>query len=453
FAGALERAYRFGTMPTPALQISDGTTPEGDAAQRREQPREGRRRISRRAALLGGGSVAALAAVGGAYLGWLALAPKKTFVARITRSSPSPALTPSPTPTTAPTVAVNAMGDTVYVYTGHSYWVDTANWSPNGQRIVSGSFDKTLHVWDAFTGQHELIQHDYAFATGGEGATWSPGGASIASNRSDRTVRVWDVATQQQELSVSGSAPVAWSPNGRYLAIASGSGPVYVLNASTGETIVSYLGHMNTDLSGALLGVNAIAWSPDGAYLATGGPDGTVQVWNPFSGATISNFTGHIATGARLLPGALPLSSALHRLPTALAEPFMQRSLMTPARPLSASAYVIYSLAWSPDGTYLASACADRTVQISAAMSGQHVLTYSNHIVNVLTVAWSPNGKHIVSGDAYSKIFLWEAATGQTVLTYGGHSGNIYSTRWSPNGKFIASCAEDTTVQVWKATG
>src|SRR5215469_3079437 len=111
------------------------------------------------------------------------------------------------------------------------------------------------------------------------------------------------------------------------------------------------------------------------------------------------------------------------------------------------------AIAWSPDGHYLASACADRTVQISAAMSGQHVLTYSNHIVNVLTVAWSPNGKHIVSGDAYSKIFLWEAATGQTVLTYGGHSGNIYSTRWSPNGKFIASCAEDTTVQVWKATG
>jgi len=454
FAGALERAYRFGTMPTPALQISDSTTPssERDAAQRREQPREGRRRISRRAALLGGGSVAALAAVGGAYLGWLALAPKKTLVARVTLLSPSPTLTPSPTPTSAPTVPVSAIGGTVYIYTGHSYWVDTANWSPNGQRIVSASFDKTLHVWDAFTGQHELIQHDYAFATGGEGAAWSPDGTSIASNRSDRTVRVWDVATQQQKLGVSGNAPIAWSPNGRYLAIASGSGPVYVLNASTGGIIVSYRGHMNTDLGGSLLGVNTIAWSPDGAYLATGDSDGTVQVWNPFSGAPISNFTGHITTGTSLVPGALPLSSTLHRPLTALAEPFRQQPLITPTRPLSASPYVIYSLAWSPDGTYLASACADRTVQISAAMSGQHVFTYSNHIVNVLTVAWSPNGKRIVSGDAYSKIFLWEAATGQTILTYGGHSGNIYSVRWSPNGKFIASCAEDATVQVWKAT-
>ncbi len=85
-------------------------------------------------------------------------------------------------------------------------------------------------------------------------------------------------------------------------------------------------------------------------------------------------------------------------------------------------------------------------------MSGKHVLTYSNHTVNVLAVSWSPNGKRIVSGDAYSNIFLWEAATGQTIFTYRKHSGNIYSVRWSPNGKFIASCAEDTTVQVWKAT-
>ncbi len=454
FADALERAYRFGTMPTPALQISDSTTlpSERNAAQRREQPREGRRRISRRAALLGGGSVAALAVVGGAYLGWLALAPKKTLVARVTLLSPSPALTPSPTPTTAPTVPVSAIGDTVYVYRGHSDWVDTANWSPNGQRIVSGSFDKTLHVWDAFTGQHELIQYDYAFANGGEGAAWSPDGTSIASNRSDQTVRVWGVATQQQKLSVSGNAPIAWSPNGRYLAIASGSGPVYVLNASTGGIIVSYRGHMNTDLGGSLLGINTIAWSPDGAYLATGGNDGTVQVWNPFSGAPISNFTGHMTTGTSLVPGALPLSYTLHRPLAALADPFRQHSLITPARPLSASPYVIYSLAWSPDGNYLASACADRTVQISTAMSGQHVFTYGNHIVNVLTVAWSPNGKRIVSGDAYSKIFLWEAATGQTILTYSGHTGNIYSVRWSPNGKFIASCAGDTTVQVWKAT-
>src|SRR5216683_1657418 len=404
FADALERAYRFGTMPTPALQTLDSTTPpsERDAAQRREQPREGRKRISRRAALIGGGSVAALAAVGSAYLGWLALAPKKTLVARITLLSPSPTLTPPPTPTPTATASASAIGDTVYVYTGHSNWVDTANWSPNGQRIVSASFDQTLHVWDAFTGQHELKQHDYAYATGGEGAVWSPDGTSIASNRSDRTVRVWDVATQKQKLSVSGSAPIAWSPNG--------------------------------------------------AYLATGGNDGTVQVWNPFSGASISNFTGHVTTSTSLVPGALPLSSTQHHPPAALAEPFWQSTLTTPAQPLSASPYVIYSLAWSPNGNHLASACADQTVQISAAMSGKHILTYSNHTVNVLTVSWSPNGKRIVSGDAYSNIFLWEAATGQTIFTYRKHSGNIYSVRWSPNGKFIASCAEDTTVQVWKAT-
>src|SRR5258708_25207815 len=94
---------------------------------------------------------------------------------------------------------------------------------------------------------------------------------------------------------------------------------------------------MNTDLGGSLLGINTIAWSPDGAYLATGGSDGTVQVWNPFSGAPISNFTGHMTTGTSLVPGALPLSYMLHRPLAALADPFRQHSLITPARPLSAS--------------------------------------------------------------------------------------------------------------------
>src|SRR5260221_11801090 len=106
-------------MPTPALQISDSTTPpsERNAAQRREQPREGRRRISRRAALLGGGGLAPLAVLGGAYLGWLALAPKKTLVARVTRSSPSPTpTTPPPTPTTAPTLPSGAIGDHFRAY-------------------------------------------------------------------------------------------------------------------------------------------------------------------------------------------------------------------------------------------------------------------------------------------------------------------------------------------------
>ena len=273
FADALERAYRFGTMPTPALQTSDSTTPpsERDVAQRREQPREGRKRISRRAALIGGGSVVALAAVGGAYLGWLALAPKKTLVTRITLLSPSPTLMPSPTPTPTATAPASAIGDTVYVYTGHSNWVDTANWSPNGQRIVSASFDQTLHVWDALTGQHELKQHDYAYATGGEGAVWSPDGTSIASNRSDRTVRVWDAATQKQKLSVSGSAPIAWSPNGKRIVSGDAYSNIFLWEAATGQTILTYRKHSGN--------IYSVRWSPNGKFIASCAEDTTVQVW------------------------------------------------------------------------------------------------------------------------------------------------------------------------------
>jgi len=273
FAGALERAYRIGTMPTPALQTSDSTTlpSERDAAQRREQPSEGRKRISRRAALIGGGSVAALAAVGSAYLGWLALAPKKTLVTRITLLSPSPL----PTPTPAATAPASAIGDTVYVYTGHSDWVDTANWSPNGQRIVSASFDQTLHVWDAFTGQHELRQHDYAIATGGEGAAWSPDGNHLASASVDRTVQISAAISGKHVLTYSnhtGSViAVSWSPNGKRIVSGDGYSNIFLWEAATGQTVLTYRKHSGI--------IYSVRWSPNGKFIASCAEDTTVQVW------------------------------------------------------------------------------------------------------------------------------------------------------------------------------
>ncbi|MFL5664504.1 MAG: WD40 repeat domain-containing serine/threonine protein kinase, partial [Ktedonobacteraceae bacterium] len=116
----------------------------------------------------------------------------------------------------------------------------------------------------------------------------------------------------------------------------------------------------------------------------------------------------------------------------------------------------IRSVAWSPDGTRIASASEDKTVQVWEAMSGIPILTYRNHSDWVNGVAWSPDSTHIVSGSSDKTVQIWNATTGANVLSYTGHAGwlrggSVNAAVWSPDGTRIASASNDKTVQVWDA--
>ena len=67
------------------------------------------------------------------------------------------------------------------------------------------------------------------------------------------------------------------------------------------------------------------------------------------------------------------------------------------------------------------------------------------------SVAWSPDGTRIASGSVDQTVQVWDAADGRNVYTYYGHSNTVSSVAWSPDGKRIASGSIDLTVQVWKA--
>jgi curved DNA-binding protein CbpA len=114
----------------------------------------------------------------------------------------------------------------------------------------------------------------------------------------------------------------------------------------------------------------------------------------------------------------------------------------------------VYAVAWSPDGTRIASAGYNETVQVWNAADGSNPYTYRGRTggyCSVDAVAWSPDGKRIASGSCDKTVQVWNAADGSNPYTYQGHSDSVTAVAWSPDGSRIASAGYDNTVQVWNA--
>ena len=75
--------------------------------------------------------------------------------------------------------------------------------------------------------------------------------------------------------------------------------------------------------------------------------------------------------------------------------------------------------------------------------------TYTGHTDWVYDVAWSPDGTRIASCSKDKTVQIWDAATGSRIFTYRGHTADVYTAAWSPDGRRIASCWQDKTVQIW----
>ena len=112
----------------------------------------------------------------------------------------------------------------------------------------------------------------------------------------------------------------------------------------------------------------------------------------------------------------------------------------------------VLNVAWSPDGTRIASGGHDSTVQIFDTRTGKRILTYRGHSGEVFAVAWSPDGTRIASGSFDNTVQVWNAYNEARILIYYGHSNSVYSVAWSPDGTRIISASYDGMVQMWDAS-
>ena len=189
---------------------------------------------------------------------------------------------------------------------------------------------------------------------------------------------------------------VAFSPDGKRLAIATGAG-IWFYDAQTYQETVLLTGHTEV--------VRAVAFSPDGKTLASGARDATVKLWNVENGENIATFVRN--------------------------------------------AIGVESVAFSPNGKMLAAGTEGGPIKLWDVENGQNLATFNGETPRVFSVAFSPDSKTIASGGSDNAIKLWDVDTKQNIATLIGHEDIIFSVAFSPDGKILASGSQDDTVKLW----
>ncbi|KAF5357453.1 hypothetical protein D9757_011603 [Collybiopsis confluens] len=152
--------------------------------------------------------------------------------------------------------------------------VDSVAFSPDGSKIISGSDDKTVYIWDAVAGQ-QLAQLD-GHSNQVNSVAFSPEGSKIVSGSDDKTVRIWDAVAGQQLAQLDGHTgrvnSVAFSPNGSKIVSGSADWTVRIWDAIAGKQIAQLYGHIYS--------ITSVAFSHDGSKIASGSLVGTVHIWD-----------------------------------------------------------------------------------------------------------------------------------------------------------------------------
>jgi WD40 repeat protein len=107
---------------------------------------------------------------------------------------------------------------------------------------------------------------------------------------------------------------------------------------------------------------------------------------------------------------------------------------------------------FSPDNLVLASASADKTVQVWNVATGKQWVPLKGHAGAVNAVAFSPDGRRFASASFDHSVKLWDYHSGQAILTLRGHTAPVQSVAFSADGNWIYSAGRDGLVRKWDAT-
>jgi RNA polymerase sigma factor (sigma-70 family) len=294
---------------------------------------------------------------------------------------------------------------------GHRGKVFTVVFSPDGQKVVSGSADGTVKLWDAATAQLVLTMPDRP-AAAVTSLTYETGGRNLALGRDDGAVELWDLLKRKRAAVFQGSSgrvgSLAFSPDGKMVASGRQDGTVEWGDFTGSKKVPppfkgqeSWPVSMKQERWGRVCGT---VLSPNGKYIAWARTDGGLTVWSLEKReirGTYAKFQG----------------------------------------PISVTAF-------SPDSNTLASASDDGTVKLWMRC-GKDIATCRGHAGIVRCIAFALDGRLLATGGDDRTVRLWDTNTGQQQALFTGNRGPVLAVAFSPDGRKVAWGCADHSVRIW----
>jgi WD40 repeat protein len=387
--------------------------------------------------------------------------------------------------------------------------VDSATFSPDGKYVLTSSDDGSIQVWKAngdqagsqvrlggpvnnvafsedskyvIAGRQDSI-YVFETATGNEISTISydlesalPNISSLAVSPDDKYIvasgtadvdnvaHLWELATGKEVIHKGYDhrlASLSFSPDSKYVVAINGEKNAMVWEVSTGNEVA----RMTHDDR-----VASAAFSPDGRYVVSGSSDTTARVWETSTGKEISRITinGPVFEVAFSPDGQHVMSrgcnkpnqdSGCQQEILLIWEAYTGKEVTRFIRDDSIS-----SVAFSPDGKYVAIGGSDHTASIWETLTGKEV-SHITHDGEVQAVAFSPDAKYVASGSCdkldsngicnQGTARVWNAGTGDEISRVPFEEG-VNAVAFSPDGRYVIAGAGQSyyqelnnTLQMW----
>ncbi|MEV7468162.1 TIR domain-containing protein [Streptomyces kronopolitis] len=348
---------------------------------------------------------------------------------------------------------------------GHTAPVYTAGFSPDGRTLVTGDAAGAVRLWDTASGR--LLGSLDGHQGPAYRAQFSPDGTLLATGDmgadEQGTVRVWDVAERRLRHEFTGHTgrvyTLAFHPGGRLLASGDTTGQVRLWDPVTGAAAGAPAergGH-----------VYQVVFDPEGTMLAAGGSDGSVRLWrvaHRSGGWTVTPLRQQPADhqgavwACRFRPrsrfGAREADPVLVTIGNEGLVRLWDTSTGQGRRILRGHGRRVASLAFSPDGTYLAACGNDGVVRLWESATGRRSREFAGDHDRLVSALFVPGSHQLATASSDGDLYLWNARTGEYQREIDAETDHVWAEAFSTDGEILATANDDDTVALWyRSTG